>query len=226
MRLASLISGGKDSLYAAWLAKQQGHTIDFLLGMLPATKESYMFHGHNLHVLETIAELTGITLITETTAGVKEEELADLGRLLSRVTGKIDGVTTGAVASNYQKKRIDNLCAELGLQSIAPFWGKDPEQVLRAMLRDGFKIMIVAVAAPPLDAAWLGRIIDEQCVDELVMLNKTHGIHILGEGGEMDTVVLSCPLYRGKRVVVDEAEKHWDDKTRSGSLVITKTHTT
>lgn len=220
MKLASLISGGKDSLYSAYLAKQEGHSIEFLLGMYSENRESYMFHTHNLHLLETIAEISGIILVTEKTAGIKEEELEDLKRLLAKVKGKVDGITTGAIASNYQKHRVDKICSELELKSIAPFWGRDPEEVLREMLANGFEIMIVAVAAPPLDEKWLGRIIDEKCVDELVEMNKKHGIHVMGEGGEMDSLVLSCPLYMGKKIAVKESAKQWDEKTRSGTLII------
>ncbi|MBI2578709.1 MAG: TIGR00289 family protein [Candidatus Aenigmarchaeota archaeon] len=222
MRLASLISGGKDSLYAMYLAKNQGHEIKYLVSLESENPESYMFHIPNIHLVDKIAENIGLPLVKRKTKGVKEEELKDIKNVLASLKPHIDGITTGAIASNYQKTRIDAICFDLGLASIAPFWGKDPEEVLRGMLRDGFTIMVVAVAAPPLDDKWLGRIIDEKCVDELVALNRKHGIHVMGEGGEMDTLVLICPLYK-KRIVVKEAERHWDEKTRSGFLQINET---
>ncbi len=220
MKLASLISGGKDSMYSAYLCKKSGHSIEFLLGMVSENKESYMFHTHNIHLLETISEITMIPLIMGKTKGVKEEELKDLRDLLAKVKDKVDGITTGAIASNYQKQRVDNICAELGLQSVAPFWGREPADVLKEMLANGFEIIIVAVAAPPLDASWLGRRIDSKVVDDLVELNKKYGIHIAGEGGEYDSLVVSCPMYNGKRIFVEEAEKVWDEKTKSGTLNI------
>ncbi len=222
MKLASLISGGKDSIYAAYLAKQAGHSIEYLLGMESDNKESYMFHTHNLHLLQTISELTGIPLITGNTKGIEEDELKDLQSLLDKVKGKVAGITTGAIASNYQKQRIDRLCEELGLQSIAPFWGREPEEVLREMLAAGFEMIIVAVGAPPLDEKWLGRQIDEKCIDELVQLNKKYGIHIMFEGGEAESFVTWCPLYGNKKIVIEESEKVWDPKTRSGYLEIKK----
>jgi diphthine-ammonia ligase len=222
MRLASLISGGKDSLYAAYLEKKAGNNIEFLLAMISENKESYMFHTHNLHLLETISELTKIPLVIGQTKGKKEEELKDLKELISKVSDKVDGITTGAIASNYQKQRIDKICQELKIKSIAPFWGRNPEEVLREMVAAGFEITIVAVAAPPLDEKWLGRKIDEKCIDELIELNRKHGIHIMGEGGEYDTFVTACPLYGNKKIEISEAEKEWDPKTRSGSLNIKK----
>ena len=103
-------------------------------------------------------------------------------------------------------------------------WGKDPERLLRGMLTDGFEIIIVAVAAPPLDKSWLGRRIDEKCIAELAGLNKKYGISLVGEGGEFETFVLSCPLFR-KRIKILESEKHWDEKARSGYLDIRKIET-
>ena len=135
--------------------------------------ESYMFHIPNIHLVDAIAENIGIPLVKRKTRGIKEEELQDIRSVLKELKPHIDGITTGAVASNYQKTRIDAICFDLGLASIAPFWGKDPEHVLRSMLRDGFEIMIVAVAAPPLNEEWLGRIVDEECADELVFYDIT-----------------------------------------------------
>ncbi|MBI4170998.1 MAG: TIGR00289 family protein [Candidatus Aenigmarchaeota archaeon] len=221
MKLASLVSGGKDSMYSAYLSRRAGHSIEYLLGMVSENKESYMFHTHNIHLLTAISEVTGIPLILGRTKGIKEEELTDLKDLIAQVKDNIDGITTGAIASNYQKQRADKICAELGLQSIAPFWGRNPEEVLREMLVAGFEIVIVAVAAPPLDESWLGRKIDSKCIDELVELNKKFGIHVTGEGGEYDSVVTYCPLY-SKKIEITEAEKVWDPKTKSGSLIIKK----
>jgi predicted ATP pyrophosphatase (TIGR00289 family) len=219
MRLASLISGGKDSLYAMYIARKEGHEVKYLVSLESENPESYMFHIPNIHLVEKIAENVGLPFVKRKTKGVKEEELADIRAVLKELRPHIDGITTGAVASNYQKTRIDAICFDLGLASIAPFWGRDPEQVLRNMLKDGFVIIIVAVAAPPLDEKWLGRVIDEKCVDELAELNKKHGIHVMGEGGEYDSLVLDCPLYTEKIRII-EARKVWDEKTRSGFLDI------
>ena len=222
MNLAALISGGKDSLYATYRAQQAGHKITHLITFVSENPESYMFHTANIHLVDTIANLTGLPLVKIPTKGEKEKELDDIKKALAELP--VDGITTGAIASVYQKSRIDNICNDLGLASIAPLWGQDPEHVLRDMLNDGFVVMIVAVAAPPLDAGWLGRTIDERCIDELVQLNRKYGIHPLGEGGEYDSLVLDCPLY-SKRLIIDDAEKQWDEKTQSGVLSIRQAHT-
>jgi len=214
MNLAALISGGKDSLYAAYLNKKD---VKHFLSFISENPESYMFHIPNIHLTEVISDITGIPLKLVKTKGAKEEELKDIKEALRSLN--IDGVVTGAVASNYQKSRIDKICEELGIKSIAPLWEKDPEETIRAMLKDGFEIIITAVAAPPLDKKWLGRKINKKCIEELIKLNKEHGIHIMGEGGEYETLVLDCPLY-SKKIKIKKSAKHWDEKTKSGMLSI------
>ncbi|MBI4896449.1 MAG: TIGR00289 family protein [Candidatus Aenigmarchaeota archaeon] len=220
MRLAALLSGGKDSLYALYQEQQKGHDIKLIITFLSENQESYMFHTPNIHLVAEQAKLMNIPIVQIKTKGEKEKELEDIRAVLRKQKTEIDGVVTGATASNYQKSRIDAICHELELASLAPLWNAPPEQTLRRMVADGFRIMIVAVAAPPLDETWLGRIVNAACIDDLVALNKKYGIHILFEGGEAESLVLDCPLF-SKQMIVVSAEKQWDIKTRSGRLAIT-----
>lgn len=34
----------------------------------------------------------------------------------------IEGVSSGAIASTYQKKRVEDVCSRLGLKSLAYLW--------------------------------------------------------------------------------------------------------
>ena len=217
MRLAALVSGGKDSLYAAYLVSKE-YEIKYIISIIPENPESYMFHFPNAILVEKQAEAMGMPIIQKFTKGEKEKELADLEEAL-RIRD-IDGVVSGAFASNYQKERIDNICKKLGLESITPLWRRNPEELIREMIKNRFEIIITAVAAPPLDESWLGRKIDE-CIEELIELNNKHKISILGEGGEFETFVLDCPLFKKKLRIV-ETKKQWDKKTRSGMLNIEK----
>ncbi|MBI4174052.1 MAG: TIGR00289 family protein [Candidatus Aenigmarchaeota archaeon] len=218
MRLAALVSGGKDSLYAAYLASKE-HEITYVISMIPENPASYMFHFPNIHLVKTQAALMGLPLLEKKTKGEKEKELDDLEEAIASLKGEIDGVVTGALASSYQKIRIDSICKRHDLLSIAPLWHRDPEEYLRAALRDGFEIIYVAVAAPPLDEKWLGRRLDEKTIDELVELNRKHGIHAGGEGGELDSLVLDCPMFL-KKIHVVRAETNWNEKERSGTYDI------
>ena len=87
----------------------------------------------------------GLPLIAKKTKGEKEKELDDLEDAIASLKGEIDGVVTGALASSYQKMRIDSICKRHDLLSIAPLWHRDPVEYLHAALHDNFEIIIVGV---------------------------------------------------------------------------------
>jgi len=222
MRLAALVSGGKDSIYAAYLAKKSGHELAYVVSLLSDNPDSYMWHVPNARLTKLQAELMGIPIIQQRTAGEKEKELSDLKTVLANLGSKIDGIVTGAVASKYQMSRIEKIATDLGLACVAPLWQREPTELLQDMLRDGFEIIITAVAAGGLDGSWLGRKLDSTAVSELISLSKKHRFSPIGEGGEFETFVLDCPLFN-KRIKIFEAEKIWSEKSRSGTFEIKKT---
>lgn len=208
MRLAALFTGGKDSTYAIYRAVRMGHRVEALLTVFPTSAESYMFHYPNLHVTKLQAESMGIPQLTISTKGVREEELKELKSLISQVADKVDGILTGAIASTYQKTRIEEIAGEFGLATLSPLWGLDQWFLLDHILRDGFEVVITAVSALGFDEGWLGRRLDEEAIAMLRLLSEKYGVSAVGEGGEMETLVLNCPLFR-KRLEIVRARKIW-----------------
>jgi len=205
MRLAALTSGGKDSIYAIQLAMREGHEITDLVTIEPDRDDSYMFHSANIHMVDLISRSSGIPLTTQTTPGLKEKELEDLEIALEHLD--IEGVVVGAIESEYQASRVRRICNTLGIEMVAPLWHVEPELLMRDMVWV-MDIMIVHVSAMGLDEAWLGRTIDDTAIDALIDLYRRYGIHICGEGGEYETLVLDAPLYRSKIEILD-AEITW-----------------
>jgi len=214
MEVCVLFSGGKDSCYALYKAMQE-HDIKCLLTMLPEKSDSWMFHYPMAGMARLQAEAIGFKHFEKKTSGVREKELEDLKTAIKEM--RVEGVITGAIASEYQKKRIDKICQELKIKSIAPLWQRDSEEMLREEIRNGFEIVIVGVYAEGFDKSWIGRRIDEECVDDLVKLNKRYGINISGEGGEYESFVMDGPIFR-KKVQIVKASMFWDEKTGSGHM--------
>ncbi len=181
---------------------------------------SYMFHFPDIRWTRLQAESMGLPQLTEETPGVKEEELADLKRALGRAKEeyRIEGVCTGALASVYQKTRVERICSELDLECLSPLWGADPEAHLRTMVDAGFVTAVVSVSAMGLGQEWLGRVLDRAAVDELVALGRKYRFHVGLEGGEGETFVLDAPSF-SRRVEILSAEKRW--RGDSGYLDIT-----
>jgi diphthine-ammonia ligase len=181
---------------------------------------SYMFHFPNLKWTALQAESIGVSMLTEETEGVKEEELADLERALANAKHKfgLEGIYTGALASVYQKTRVEKVCGRLSLKCISPLWGADPEVHLRRLITESFTVILVSVSALGLDQTWLGRRLDGPSIDELVALGKKFRFHVGLEGGEGETFVLDAPFF-SKRIEILSSEKHW--KGDSGYMEIT-----
>jgi len=219
MKVAVLFSGGKDSVFATYIAKQWGWNISHLVTMFPEKQDSWMFHSVNIHLTKKLAEAIDIPLIRKQTKGKKEEELEDLKEILNNLD--IDGVINGAIASEYQRTRIEKICHELGIKSFTPIWHKNQELILKDQISAGFKIIIVGVFAHGFDETWLGKIIDMKTIDELTQLRKKYAINTAGEGGEFETLTLNGPIFK-KRLILDETSKEW--KRDSGVLKVNKAH--
>ena len=217
MKLAALVSGGKDSVFALYRAVKAGHEVRYILNMLPEREDSWMFHHPNAALVELQAKAMGIPLVRGTTRGEKEAELADLRRLIAKVAQEVEGIVTGALASNYQRERIERLCRELGLKTYSPLWGIEPESYWAELLANRFEVMITAVAAEGLGEEWLGVVVTREKLAELKRLAKQYRFHLGFEGGEAETLVLDMPLFR-QRLVVKKARKLW--RGNSGVYII------
>ena len=207
MRLASLFSGGKDSVYAARRAQEKGDTLAYLVSIHSLNPDSYMFHTVNIDITRLQAQAWGIPYIKAETKGIKEKELDDLRETLAKLD--IDGVITGAIASRYQGDRIDKLCSMLGLCHIHPLWGMDRETLLNEMLDADMTIIFTAVAAHGLDQSWLGEQLTYETVDRLRELNRKYGVDMCGEGGEYESLVVDAPWFK-KQIKINGTEKIWD----------------
>ena len=217
MNVATLFSGGKDSTYALYIAQQRGWTVTHLVSVFPR-EFSMLFHYPNIRITKLLSYALGIPLVTAVSKKGEEEELYALKDVL-RKTGNIEGVITGAIWSDYQWSRINEICEELGLKTFSPLWRRDSEMLLREMLDAGFDMIIVGAYADGLDSSWLGRKLDAKMLEELIKLRKKRGISLSGEGGEFETLVLDAPNFK-KGIRIEHSKTEW--RKDGGALIIEK----
>ncbi len=205
MRIASLFSGGKDSAFALYKALQEGHEVACLITIKSKRADSYMFHIPNIEFAELQAKSLEIPVVYINSSGVKEKELEDLKKAMEIAKKKynIQGLVSGALASKYQSSRIKKLCNELNLESINPLWKINQEKYLKCLIKEKFKVIITGIAADGLNKNWLGRIIDNDCIKDLKKIYEKNKINVAAEGGEYETFVLDCPLFKHKIKVMD-----------------------
>lgn len=198
MRVAVLFSGGKDSVYATQWAVSQG--FESVLVTVSPPEYSMMFHHPNVRVTKMQAEALGLEQVfVRVTEEDWREQLIKTFRKL-----KAQAIVSGAVASTYQKTRVDGMAKALGIPSYAPLWHKGPE-FLDEML-EGMEVYVTAVSAEGLGPEFLGEPL--QKLMRFVRAKKLP-IHPFLEGGEGETFIADAPLFK-KRIRIKKWKKSWD----------------
>ncbi len=219
LKTAALFSGGKDSCYALWKALKCELELVSLILVQPENPDSWMFHYPNVKWSELQAKAIDLPYTIVKTKGMKEKELEDLERCLVRLKNSLnlEAIISGAIASRYQKKRIDMLCDKLGIKSISPLWGVNQSSLVEEEIRIGLDIIITSCKALGFNRNWLGRKIDSRCLEELISIKDKFGINIAGEGGEYETFVTDCPFFK-KVIKILDLEKIWANN--AGYIII------
>jgi diphthine-ammonia ligase len=141
MKVVALVSGGKDSCYSIMKCQQHGHEIVALANLhphddAPDELDSFCFQTVGHKVLDLYPSCIGLPLYRMKFNGnstnrelsytaSENDEVEDLRRLLGFVQGDVPGlggVASGAIASDYQRLRVEHVCSSLGLTSLAFLW--------------------------------------------------------------------------------------------------------
>ncbi|CAH0400034.1 unnamed protein product [Chilo suppressalis] len=221
MRTVALISGGKDSCYNMMQCIGAGHEIVALANLQPVLKDeldSYMYQTVGHQGIDLYADAMGLPLYREMIIGVAmdqgknynpsdNDEVEDLYRLLARIKDDMDieAVAVGAILSDYQRIRVENVCRRLGLVSLAYLWRRNQKELLQEMISSGVEAIIIKVAALGLDPHLHLGLTLREIQPHLLVMQEKYGLNVCGEGGEYETFTLDCPLFR-KRLVIDEKE--------------------
>lgn len=215
MKVIGLISGGKDSIYNLMQCIKNGHEI-VCLGHLArpvdsGEMDSYMYQTVGSEMADAIAECLGLPLIKYTLSSkpinlaleynaTENDEVEDLFPLLQEANYyyNIEGVSTGAIMSTYQKNRVENLCERLGLVSLAYLWNRDQKELLLDMISDGMESLIIKTCTMGLEKEDLLKSIKE-LQPKLFELEAKYKVNVCGEGGEFESLTVDCPIYK-KRI--------------------------
>jgi diphthine-ammonia ligase len=209
--------------------------------------DSYMYQSVGNEMIELYAQamelplyranITGKVLNTslEYEPSNAGDEVEDLYRILKQVKDElesksectIEGVSSGAIFSTYQKNRVENICERLQMQSLAYLWHRNQAELLGDMISSGLQAILIKVACYGLDPEkHLGKTIEE-IRPHMMQLEQQFGANVCGEGGEYETLTLDCPLFKRKRIVIDEFKLviHSNDAfAKVGYLIFKKFH--
>tara|TARA_B100001750_G_scaffold219622_1_gene206633 strand:- start:1992 stop:2771 length:780 start_codon:yes stop_codon:yes gene_type:complete len=124
-----------------------------------------------------------------------------------RSSDPIQGLVVGAIRSDYQKTRIEQMCSRLNIKSFTPLWHHGGGAHMRDLVSHGHQIMITSVTSDGLDEKWVGRILSQSDVVELEELSLKHRFNVDGEGGEFETAVLGAPWMNSE--IKTQHTIHW-----------------
>jgi ABC transporter with metal-binding/Fe-S-binding domain ATP-binding protein len=192
-----------------------GHDVDLLVTMVPKDPYAMLFHTLNLDLMPLHSESMGREISLVRTSGDEKEDLAALKGELSGMD--VEGIVTGAIASDYQWDRINGICEEVGLRCFSPLWRKDQEMLMRDMVAAGIRAIVVGTFVEGMDERWLGRTLDAVAIDELVALRERYGINVSGEGGEYESLAIGSPMHRRSIEILDSRKE--SDRSSSRMFV-------
>ena len=212
MKLAALFSGGKDSTYSIYKAKQMGHDVKCLITIFPKSANSHLLHFPNIELTKLQSETLKIPQITSTSNSDDLSEEIDLLEVLiekAKSDFQIDGLVHGGISSEFQKKNFEKICKEHNLNIITPLWKINPKEYMSSLLNSNFKFILTSVSSDGLDETWLGKIISMDDVSLLSNLSIKYGFNLNFEGGEAETFVTDCPIY-SHPIRIKKSQTIWD----------------
>lgn len=205
-------------------AKNDGKS--FNNDILEQELDSYMYQSVGNELLDLYAEAIELPLFRADILGSvkntnleyepndEQDEVEDLFRVLKKVKEEleskngfiIEGVSSGAILSTYQKNRVENICSRLNMTSLAFLWERNQSELLNEMIESKIDAILIKVACQGLNPEkHLGKTIKEMR-PYMIELESKFGANVCGEGGEYESLTLDCPLFKKKRIVIDESQ--------------------
>lgn len=188
-------SGGKDSTLALYRClKQPDCTVQTLFTTLSNSLRRITMHGVREELLEQQAQAIGLPLVkmelpSSNTMEAYQELMA---RHLKDF--KQQGVNTAIFGDIYLedlKEYRENQLKKLDLKGHFPLWKEPVHTILQEFISLGFKAVVVCCNANLLDESFLGRIIDQQFINDL-----PPNVDPCGENGEFHTFVVDGPIFK------------------------------
>jgi ABC transporter with metal-binding/Fe-S-binding domain ATP-binding protein len=181
--------------------KRLGHDIVCLISIIPEINDSLLFHFPNIHLTQALAQAIDLPIRNfQSSTSKLENEMSVLENALSTVKDEfgIEGIVHGGISSMFQKRNFEKVCEDLHLSVHSPLWNLNPRNYLHQLIDEKFKITIVGVSALGLDQEWLGITLDHENVTRLESLSTKYEFNLNFEGGEAETLVVDCPIYKKK----------------------------
>jgi uncharacterized protein (TIGR00290 family) len=187
-------SSGKDSALALYKIQQaKDFEINCLLTSVNQQFQRISMHGVRVGLLEQQAKSIGLPLeimqIPEMpTMEVYEEVMSKtLTKLKSQ--GVKYSIFGDIFLEDLRKYREDKL-VDIGFEGVFPLWKTPTKDLIQEFISLGFKTIVVCVNERFLDKSFVGRVIDQDFINDL-----PDNVDVCGENGEFHTFTYDGPIF-------------------------------
>ncbi|HUA65373.1 MAG TPA: diphthine--ammonia ligase [Alphaproteobacteria bacterium] len=188
-------SGGKDSALALNRILREGrYEVVSLLTTCNEHFQRVSMHGVRVELLERQAQSIGLPLekVFVSQRSSNEEYQEKMSACLS--AHKARGVTACAFGDIFledlKRWREENL-ARIGMRGIFPIWKTDSRELIREFFALGFGTVVCCVNDAWLDAAFVGRNINDEFIRSLPA-----NVDPCGENGEFHSFAFAGPIFK------------------------------
>ncbi len=187
-------SSGKDSALALYKITQNSeYEISCLLTSVNQQFQRISMHGVRVALLEQQAKSIGLPLeimqipempTMEVYENVMQETLCKLKK-----QGIKYSIFGDIFLEDLRKYREDKLSG-IGFEGIFPLWKIPTHELIQEFITLGFKTIVVCVNERYLDKSFVGRIIDQDFINDL-----PENVDVCGENGEFHTFTFDGPIF-------------------------------
>ena len=187
-------SSGKDSALTLYkILQNQDYQIAHLLTSVNQQFKRISMHGVRVELLQEQAQSIGLPLKIIEIPEMPTMEVYDKIMNESLTDLKKEGITHsifGDIFLEDLRKYREEQLAKVGLKGVFPLWKIPTKDLIHEFIRLGFKTIVVCVNERYLDKNFVGRIIDEDFVNDL-----PDNVDVCGENGEFHTFTFDGPIF-------------------------------
>lgn len=187
-------SSGKDSALALYkIVQNEEYEICCLLTSVNQQFQRISMHGVRVELLEQQAQSIGLPLeimqIPEMPTMEAYEAVMQTTLSKLKEQGIAYSIFGDIFLEDLRKYREDKL-AEIGFEGIFPLWKVPTANLIQEFIGLGFKTIVVCVNERFLDKSFVGRVIDQDFINDL-----PENVDVCGENGEFHTFTFDGPIF-------------------------------
>ncbi len=188
-------SSGKDSAFALYKISQNDEfEISTLLTSVNSVFQRVSIHGIRVELLQKQAENLNLPLhiVEFSESPTMEEYEAAMQKTLEklRANGNTISIFGDIFLEDLRKYREEKL-KTMQFEGVFPLWKIPTDVLISDFLTLGFKTIVVCVNEKFLDKSFVGRIIDEDFINDL-----PENVDVCGENGEFHTFCFDGPIFK------------------------------